>query len=680
MKKKAGQAPSVRSAEVRSNQLAPVRTSSGANKPAPVRVDASRAPSHAGAIPKGAGTRNVTRSDNPVTKSGSAGSKSAVRATPKRKKAKKKSHAGVVLAVILVILLLAAGGGYGYLYSTGYFKPHIEVTMADGTVSKLMAEDVFAELSQDVDKFYPGTFINDIDVGGMTADQAYEAVNKSLTEATDPVNVNYNLKLDGKVYPLDFSDAKFEYNTREVVNAAIGFHKVTDATDYQKIIECYNYKQSLQTLPEKYETSYTVAIDGVAEKVHAILDPLVEGYSTVKNAEIGEFNPETKEFTITPEQTGMTIDIDGAVEGVKKLFDNQEFSGSVVVPSVPMEPEVTTEKLKANFGLVGEHVTKASDNANRNNNLNQACKYINGTILKPGEEFSFNKVVGQRTVKRGFKEATVIQGGQYEQGLGGGVCQVSSTLYDAVLKSDLKIVKRYPHAWPSDYVLEGLDATVDYPALDFVFKNNSDYQIIILMWFESKDRTVHAQIYGKRFPDEQKIVLRSEIVKQTGMGKTEYVEDRSMAVGKTKTVRQPHHGKTVKTFKIWQDKDGKEIKREVIGTTTYASYGKRIAVGTRKSDGTYAKIDTKTGQVVGSASPTPEGGGNTNTAKPTSSGGGNTNTPTTKTNTNTPTTKPADPTPTTKPADPTPTTKPADPTPGGGGEGGGGEGGGGGGD
>ena len=656
MKRKAGQAPS-RSAEVRDTALVPVR-SSESNTPAPIRVEAARVPEHKSA-PKSSG-KSSSMSTRSASKSASkaapkSGSQSAKNAAKRSKGKKKRGKTGLIVAIVIVaVLLLGAGGGYGYLYYTGYFKPHVEVTMADGSVSKLKAEDVYAELSVGANTFYPGTFINNIDVSGMTVEQATEAVNKGLEDADSPVNVNYNLKLDGKVYPLDFSDAKFEYNTKEVVEEAFAQHRALDETDYQSIIDVFNYKEQLKNNPVNYETSYSVAIDGVSEKVHAILDPLIDQYSTVKDAEIGEFNPDTKEFTITPEETGMTIDIEGAVAQVNELFEKKEYTGSVVVPSIVKEPEITTEKIKANFGLIGEHSTKASNNANRNNNLNQACKNINGTILKPGEEFSFNKVVGQRTTANGFKEATVILGGQYEQGLGGGVCQVSSTLYNAVLKSDLKITKRSAHAWPSDYVLEGLDATVNWPDLDFKFKNDTDYQIIVVMWFESKDRTVHAQIYGKRLPDEQTIVLRSECVGSTAAGKTVYEEDKTMEVGKTKVVRQAHKGLTIKTYKIWQDKDGKEVKRDFITTTTYNSYGKKINVGTKKADGTYATIDKNTGEIIGSASPTPVP---TKKADPTQG-------PTTAPKPTDPPAKPTDPPakPTDPPAKPTdPPAKPTDP-------------------
>ena len=189
---------------------------------------------------------------------------------------------------------------------------------------------------------------------------------------------------------------------------------------------------------------------------------------------------------------------------------------------------------------------------------------------------------------------------------------------------------------------------------DFKFKNDTDYQIIVVMWFESKDRTVHAQIYGKRLPDEQTIVLRSECVGSTAAGKTVYEEDKTMEVGKTKVVRQAHKGLTIKTYKIWQDKDGKEVKRDFITTTTYNSYGKKINVGTKKADGTYATIDKNTGEIIGSASPTPVP---TKKADPTQG-------PTTAPKPTDPPAKPTDPPakPTDPPAKPTdPPAKPTDP-------------------
>ena len=264
--------------------------------------------------------------------------------------------------------------------------------------------------------------------------------------------------------------------------------------------------------------------------------------------------------------------------------------------------------INENFGLIGECSTKASSNSNRNNNLNQACENMTGTILEPGEIFSFNDIVGQRTVENGFKEATVIQGGQYEQGLGGGICQVSTTLYNAVLKADLEVVRRSAHAWPSDYVQTGLDATVDWPALDFQFKNDTDYQVVVVAWFDYSDYTCNAQVYGKKLPDGKYIELYAEITNVVSAGAEEYVEDRELETGKTKTIREAHQGITANAYKIWYNAAGEEIDRVLYNTTTYYPYGKRIAVGVLNPDGTYATMDKETGEITSrimTTTPTP---------------------------------------------------------------------------
>ena len=669
MKRKAGQAPSPnRSSAVRSTSLVPVENSDSSklkvSEDEAPKALAARTPAKISedAAPKSGEIRKVSpakssdvisdgksssgkssssknsSSKSSSSKSGSSSAKSGVRTAKASGKRKKKRRSLVpLLSVILVLLLLGCGAHY-YLYRIGYFKPTIIVTMADGTQQKIKIEDAYAEIN--IDKFYQGTIIDGIEVGGMTPDEAYAAVSASLPE--EPEEVAVKLNVEGKLYPVDFTDVTFEYNAREVVDEAYSkYRPVTE--DPAQLTEYYNAIQQLKVTPLEYETAYSVHIDGIAEKVHEVLDPLLDQYATTKDAAIEDFDPETKTFTITKEQKGYVLDVDGAIQGVKDLFDSKKYSGMVKVPTVLKAPDVTEEMLNEQFGLVSEFSTKCSSNTNRNNNISQACKYISGTILQPGEQFSFNKVVGVRTYDRGFREATVILGGQYEQGLGGGICQVSSTLYNAVAKADLKVVERNNHAWPSDYVLTGCDATVDYPALDFKFENNTDFQVIVVMWF--KDNTVYAEIYGKKLPDGQYIKLESNIISTSSAGPNEYVEDKEMPVGQQKTIRAAHQGQTARIYKVWFDKDDKEIKREEYYTTSYKSFGTRIAVGTKNPDGTYAVLDTKTGEVsAATITPTP-------TAGPTA---GPTDAPP-------PTSAPDTPTPAT-PTDPPPPTTPPEPT------------------
>ena len=536
-----------------------------------------------------------------------------VKHTSKNEGPKKKNSALPVVFAILGILVVA-----GVIFAVLYFKnpdvdnpienvfeAQIEVVMADGTVQSMNANAAYAELA--TDKFYPGTVIDGVEVGGMTKQEAYDAVMKKLP--ANPVKIDVKLDLEGKILTPDFSNVTVEYNTAEIIDEAFAKYRPVDNSDLNNLAECYNNVQKLKNEKETYESTYTVKVDGVKDTVSGALTPFVEEYSTVKNATIVDFDTETCEFVVDKEKTGYEIDIEGAAKAVEALFNAGTYTGTVKVPTVIKEPEITEEMIRENFGLVGSEWTVTDGNSNRNNNISQACSNINGTILEPGEVFSFNEVVGQRTYENGFLTATVIAGGQYEQGLGGGICQVSTTLYNAALMTDLEIVERHSHAWPSDYISPGLDATVDWPALDLKFKNDTDYQIVIVAWWDPSDYTCNAQIYGKKLPDGKSIETRSEIVSRTPAGETEYVADPSMAVGERKTLRNAHDGITAYAYKVWSDADGNEIDRVYYNSTYYNSYGARIAIGTLKPDGTYASIDTSTGEYlepITTPEPTPD--------------------------------------------------------------------------
>lgn len=648
MKKKAGQAQeSYRSSEVRSSALVPVNDNASGKPSGRGSRDEWSAPSEFTEFDYKSLGKSVNTSSPKKKSSGKTSKKSSSdsfdysgKSTAKKTKSKKKSAAGPVIAIVAA-LLLVAGAALGALYYFGFFDEKVDVTLADGTVQTMKVEEAYAELA--TDRFYAGTVVNGIDIGGMTQEEAFNAVSTNLPEI--PLVINITLDLEGKKLAPNFHEVSFEYNTKEILDDAFSKCRPVDKTDLNRLIECYNGMQQLKNKPMVYETAYTVHIDGVQEVVKKVLNPYLTDYATVKNATIVDFDTENKTYIIDKEKIGYKIDVDATSKAVKALFDSKTYVGIVKVPTEKMEPEITEAMIKENFGLIGECTTKTSANNNRNNNIRQACENMNGTILDPGEVFSFNDTVGQRTADNGFKEATVIMGGQYEQGLGGGICQVSSTLYNAVLKADLKVVKRSAHAWPSDYVQTGLDATVDWPALDFQFENDSDYQVVVLTWFDSSDNTCNAQIYGKKLPDGKYIELYAEISSITSAGSEEYVEDRELPMGERKTIREAHQGITANAYKIWYNADGEEIDRVLYNTTYYAAYGKRVAIGVLKPDGTYATFNKDTGEY--------------NEPVPTS-----TNTPTPK-----PTTKPSeDPTKPTKPTEPdpptpTPESDPPTPTP-----------------
>lgn len=177
---------------------------------------------------------------------------------------------------------------------------------------------------------------------------------------------------------------------------------------------------------------------------------------------------------IIPEITGQEVDVAKTVNKVMRARENYNIN----LVTVDLYPEITEELLSSIDNLIGSYFTWHGSGSSRVTNIRMGTYYINNTLLHPGEVFSFNKTVGPVTIERGFKFAPVISSGNIVLGLGGGLCQVSSTLYNAVLEGGLQVVERYPHSKPVGYVPPGKDATVSYH-LDFKFLNDTDYFILI---------------------------------------------------------------------------------------------------------------------------------------------------------------------------------------------------------
>ena len=183
-------------------------------------------------------------------------------------------------------------------------------------------------------------------------------------------------------------------------------------------------------------------------------------------------------YVVHPSENGMDFKI--SLDEAKNLL--QEDKEEYVIPLKVLHPSVTTNMIgtEAFPNLLSEFSTKyATSNKNRTTNLILAANKINGTVLMPGETFSYNKVVGERTIQAGYKEAPVYVSGRVEDGIGGGICQITTTLYNAVVYANLDIVERSNHQFVPSYAGPSRDATVVYGAIDFKFKNNRDYPIKI---------------------------------------------------------------------------------------------------------------------------------------------------------------------------------------------------------
>ena len=217
-------------------------------------------------------------------------------------------------------------------------------------------------------------------------------------------------------------------------------------------------------------------------------------------------------LAVFPHKDG--VDFNMTVDEVKALLvsgEKEEYS----VPLKTITPEVTTNMIgmEAFPDLISTYSTRYTSNANRTTNLKIAAGKINGTVLMPGETFSYNKVVGRRTIAAGYKEAKIYQDGQVIDGLAGGICQISSTLFNAVLYANLEIVERRNHQFVPSYVVAGRDATVVYGSQDFKFKNTRNYPIKIAC--SVTGGIAKFDIYGLRENTEYKVDVSSRVTSRT---------------------------------------------------------------------------------------------------------------------------------------------------------------------
>ena len=242
--------------------------------------------------------------------------------------------------------------------------------------------------------------------------------------------------------------------------------------------------------------------DTSAEAEKAAQDADSMWHKTPKGGSIGSYDKASDSFKMEGAQNGYTVDRDAVAEKIQAAIASGDYTAQI-----PVVGEVVKADAQANlaaYKIIGTFTTKTTSNKVRNKNIELACEKLNGTILAPGQEFSFNNVVGERTAAKGYGAAAAYNDGEVVQEIGGGICQVSSTLYNAVLRAGLKTTKRQSHTFSPNYVTPGMDATVSWGGPDYRFanvaaiaaySNSQTYSIGIKAHYA--DRTVTVSIYGR---------------------------------------------------------------------------------------------------------------------------------------------------------------------------------------
>lgn len=300
------------------------------------------------------------------------------------------------------------------------------------------------------------------------------------------------------------------------------------------------------------------------EKIHD------EIYKEVQDAYLTE-NP----ITIHPEVEGVDFDIEEA----KKILEND--SEQYKIPLKITKPNVTMEQIGAEAfpNKISFYSTRYDGgDVNRSTNLELACEKINDVIVLPGETFSYNKTLGERSKAAGYKTAKVYENGEVVDGIGGGICQISSTLYNAVLKANLEIVERRNHQFITSYVEEGRDATVAYGVTDFKFKNSRKYAIKIKASASNGVATI--EIFGIKEEVEYQISFDTKTI-STIPYTVKYIDDNTLKTGTEVVKQKGANGIVTETYLI-KSLNGQVVSNTLLSKDTYSAMQRIVLRGTKK--------------------------------------------------------------------------------------------------
>lgn len=288
-------------------------------------------------------------------------------------------------------------------------------------------------------------------------------------------------------------------------------------------------------------------------------------------------------FAFTGERTGVTVDEDALCQAVLRAVGQGQTR--IEAPCSVQEPALTEEALRARHRLLGTFTTsfaKSPHNAeNRVFNIRKAAAAIDGTVVAPGETFDCNAVLGDRNEQNGWRMAAGIRNGRYVQEYGGGVCQVSSTLFNAVLLADLTITERHPHSWPMGYVDIGRDATISTGGKNFRFVNSTAAPLTVSAVVDGEAQTLTVSLYGEpALPDGQYVEVVSERTGTLPALPDEVLLDESLPAGTRVVEREGRQGRTARTVKRYYAANGTLLREETVYEDTYRSIAARIYVST----------------------------------------------------------------------------------------------------
>lgn len=357
---------------------------------------------------------------------------------------------------------------------------------------------VFKDVLLVNNKFSKGTQINGIDISGLSKQQAQNVVATKLTDSRNEIEIT--LHHNEQIWVWKGEDF-------EVDNAIMPY--VENVYNYFNSGNFIERKIKLDKLngDKSFNVSYSTVLTGLSEKISNLAKEIDK---PAVNSEVVFDVTKEYPFSYTEEQTGEIVNQEQLKEDIDKALTNS-LKIDIEIPTTIIEPQIKRESLINSIDKRGSFSTSySSSSEDRKHNVRHALEAFNGMIIEPNQEVSFNATTGSRTAENGYKKANIILNGVYVEGTGGGVCQSSTTLYNALLNADLEILEVNKHTLPSSYVWLAFDAMVSEGYSDLKFKNNTSEKIYIKTYYD--DNNVYVDIYGKPFNENEKVVRRVEFL------------------------------------------------------------------------------------------------------------------------------------------------------------------------
>lgn len=475
-------------------------------------------------------------------------------ANPTTRKGKMGTYTMAGILGVIVLLMVSFVGIWHF--DAAVIPVSASTEIPGGTIPPVSEDPVFVK----------GIQVAGVDIGGKTLEEAQALLYLKGSELISPVKITVQ-SYDETKLEYEADDFEYTYDITATLNKAYEFSQKLLKDGNTDIVANADKNDSFIIVDEEKSTvNYKLNSKVTENSVQKVVKRIAKEIDIAcVQPHASKFDPSKKGdkmFAFKEGTDGLAVDQDKLRLDILEVFESGETNSTVTATTAESKPTLKMEDVKKATKLISKFSTVSTNTWSAEENMKLALKKINGTIINPGETFSFNKLTGDSNKpSEGWLAATVIENGEYTSGYGGGICQAATTIYNAGIRANMEIVERQPHLFASLYVYGGLDATINYIenaewdnewSIDLKMKNNTDYQMFIKTYMDGS--TLYCEIYGWDDPSYDEIKTESWC---TWQGSDSYGFEAERVFYKNK----------------------KEVKRESLPDSSYeySGYGVRAA-------------------------------------------------------------------------------------------------------